>query len=128
MRTLKDQDPRVRAGAVAALGGFDVPSVCRASLRRSRTRRGRCGRKRRARSAPREEKSTVAELASALKDVDGRVRQTAAWALGQLESPNSIAPLSAALHDEEQQVRIRAAWALGQIRERRLRAGVWLAR
>src|SRR5207302_387144 len=43
------------------------------------------------------------------------VRQTAAWALGEIASTQAIAPLGQALHDRSPQVRTMAAWALGQI-------------
>src|SRR5204862_374611 len=54
-------------------------------------------------------------LPTPMGDAAAPVRQTAAWALGEIESPQAIAPLSQALHDRAPDVRAMAAWALGQI-------------
>ena len=103
---------RRRGRARRSRGGHDwaEPRGCPEGLRLA----GAAGSGARARHA-RSRSPPSPDLSAALRDNDGRVRQMAAWALGQLEAPEAVTPLSAALRDEEQQVRIRAAWALGQI-------------
>ena len=54
-------------------------------------------------------------LVGALKDSDEDVRATAAWALGEIESPRAREGLTAAQRDEVGSVRHAASWALRQI-------------
>jgi HEAT repeat protein len=61
---------------------------------------------------------------SALKgDADERVRESAAWALGQMEDRSAIDALGAAVQgDASARVRGTAAWAIGQLDDRGVRA------
>jgi HEAT repeat protein len=63
-------------------------------------------------------------LMSALKgDADERVRESAAWALGQMEDRSAIEALGAAVQgDASARVRGTAAWAIGQLDDRGVRA------
>jgi HEAT repeat protein len=55
-------------------------------------------------------------LSAALRgDQSAQVRETAAWALGEMEARQAEANLGAALADREPDVRATAAWALGQL-------------
>jgi HEAT repeat protein len=47
------------------------------------------------------------------EDSDSNVRQTAAWALGELDDHRAIEPLIAALQDRDSNIRLRASEALG---------------
>lgn len=63
------------------------------------------------------DESSVPLLANLVRqDRSVRVRQTAAWALGEVESVEGIAALTDALGDRDPKVRAKAAWALGEIR------------
>jgi HEAT repeat protein len=63
-----------------------------------------------------EDEATLPDLIEALRDPEPEVRVAAAWALGEIESPEAIPPLTEALAgDEEAGVREAAAWALGEI-------------
>jgi HEAT repeat protein len=57
----------------------------------------------------------VEALIAALRDSDLDVRQTAAWALGNVGSRTAAEPLAAALSDANPEMRRRAAWALGNL-------------
>lgn len=60
--------------------------------------------------------SSVPLLAGLVRqDPSARVRKTAAWALGEVESVEGIAALTEALQDQDSKVRAKAAWALGEI-------------
>jgi len=52
---------------------------------------------------------------TALKDTDSDVRATAAWALGEIQSPRAREGLTAAQRDESGAVRHAAIWALRQL-------------
>jgi beta-lactamase regulating signal transducer with metallopeptidase domain len=52
-----------------------------------------------------------------LQDELPGVRRYAAWALGELESPEAVDPLIVALDDHDADVRLISAWALGEIKE-----------
>jgi beta-lactamase regulating signal transducer with metallopeptidase domain/HEAT repeat protein len=57
----------------------------------------------------------VEALSAALRDPNIEVRQTAAWALGNVGSRAAVEPLAAALSDQNAEMRKRAAWALGNL-------------
>jgi hypothetical protein len=61
---------------------------------------------------------------TALKDKEPDVRETAAWALGQIESATAIDGLKGALTDQSPDVQQTAAWALAQIDDDRARTAV----
>ena len=53
-------------------------------------------------------------LRAALRHDSDPVRQGAAWAMGQMRTPDTVPPLRTALADRSHHVRAGAAWALGQ--------------
>jgi HEAT repeat protein len=57
----------------------------------------------------------VEPLIAALQDKYGRVRQAAAWALGEIGDPRAVEPLTAILQDEDSRVRSLATEALRKI-------------
>jgi epoxyqueuosine reductase QueG len=58
--------------------------------------------------------NAVQALSTALRsDANTKVRETAAWALGNVGDRSSAAALTAALTDANPEVRKRAAWGLG---------------
>ncbi|HJP86602.1 MAG TPA: M56 family metallopeptidase [Gemmatimonadaceae bacterium] len=59
--------------------------------------------------------AAVEALSAALHDSNVEVRQTAAWALGNVGSRAAVEPLSTALADPSPEMRKRAAWALGNL-------------
>lgn len=59
----------------------------------------------------------IAPLIARLRDDAPRVRATAAWALGEIESRDAVRPLIAALADADALVRESAARALGEIED-----------
>jgi len=59
--------------------------------------------------------AAVEALSAALHDSNVEVRQTAAWALGNVGSRAAVEPLSTALSDPSPEMRKRAAWALGNL-------------
>jgi beta-lactamase regulating signal transducer with metallopeptidase domain len=61
--------------------------------------------------------AAVAALAGVLSDTDARLRETAAWGLGQLSPRRAPAALLSALRDSDARVRATAAWALLQIED-----------
>jgi HEAT repeat protein len=68
-------------------------------------------------------------LATAIRqDSEDRVRETAVWAIGQLEDRSSIDILGAATTDRSPRVRGTAAWAIGQLDERGTKAPSGLLR
>jgi HEAT repeat protein len=65
-----------------------------------------------------ESRTAVATLADRLaNDEHPRVRNMAAWALGEIEDHSGAPALRAALKDREPDVRKQAAWALGEIED-----------
>jgi HEAT repeat protein len=59
-----------------------------------------------------------------LGDQSAAVRETSAWALGELQVRATTVALGQALADKEEHVRATAAWALGQIDLRRAPAAL----
>jgi beta-lactamase regulating signal transducer with metallopeptidase domain len=57
----------------------------------------------------------VEALSAALRDSNNEVRETAAWALGNVGSRAAVEPLANALTDPSPEMRKRAAWALGNL-------------
>jgi hypothetical protein len=64
-----------------------------------------------------EGKDRIEVLVEALKDENSSVRESAAYALGELKDPRAVEPLIEALKDKEWKVRDRAAIALGVLRD-----------
>jgi HEAT repeat protein len=65
-----------------------------------------------------EDKRAVAPLATAIRqDSEDKVRETAVWAIGQLEDNSALDILGAATSDKSARVRGTAAWAIGQLDE-----------
>jgi HEAT repeat protein len=65
-----------------------------------------------------EDHRAVTPLAAAIRqDAEDRVRETAVWAIGQLEDRSSLDILGAATTDRSPRVRGTAAWAIGQLDE-----------
>ena len=67
----------------------------------------------------RDDSEQVHQALEALEDPSAKVRQRAAWALGDLESPRAVETLIHHLDDHDPDVRSMAAWALGEIKDRR---------
>jgi len=61
----------------------------------------------------------IKRLIKALKDDNWRLRQHAAWILGNTEDKRAVEPLIQALKDENSDVRMQAAWALGDFNDKR---------
>ena len=57
----------------------------------------------------------VGLLITSLKEEDTYVRETAAYALGNIKDTRAVGPLSAAMQDKDRDVRIAAAMALCEI-------------
>ena len=57
-------------------------------------------------------------MIAALNDVDAGVRESAAWALGELGDDRALAPLERVEQDTVPAVRQRAAEALERLRQR----------
>ena len=57
----------------------------------------------------------VEPLIEALKDSNWKVREAAAWALGEIKNTRAVEPLIQALKDSDKGVREAAAWALRTI-------------
>jgi HEAT repeat protein len=65
-----------------------------------------------------EDRRAVTPLTTAIRqDSEDRVRETAVWAVGQLEDGSSLDILGAATTDRSPRVRGTAAWAIGQLDE-----------
>ena len=60
---------------------------------------------------------SVPSLTQALQDEDSGVRQSVAWALGQI-GKDAVPALIKALQDKHEYVRVNAEWALRQIRQK----------
>jgi HEAT repeat protein len=52
-----------------------------------------------------------------LEDTKAEVRETAAWALGEISDPQALPFLKQALNDAETRVRDKARWALSEIED-----------
>jgi HEAT repeat protein len=65
-----------------------------------------------------EAQSAVPDLIAALKDEDKMVRMGAAYALGEIRSPDAVPALQEATKDPEKEVRDAAAFALKQIQQK----------
>jgi len=124
VEALEDKNPRVRRGAVQALGEIKVASVIDplikmlndsetairidaanglGSLASYDTKNLRPAR-------------LVPALAAVMKDKDDQVRSAATWSLWQSNDPRAVQPLLGALSDEHPSVRWRAAEGLGFLR------------
>jgi HEAT repeat protein len=92
VKTLKDQDPKMRYWAAESLGHFGPGAS-----------------------------SAVPELIQALKDEDGTVRMGVAYALAELgpAATEAVPALQEAARDPDKEVRTAAAYALKQIREKK---------
>ena len=109
--------PDGRLGARTARGSGGCRSRSSAAL----ARRGAAGAdsRRAGRSARLRTLMPCLRLTAALKDGSAKVRETSAWALGQIEQGIAVDPLATALADQDWRVRKTAAWALGQIEQPR---------
>ena len=63
--------------------------------------------------------NAIEELIAALGDAHVRVRETAAFALGQIPDVRSVESLTVALNDPVDNISSQAAWALGEIGDKR---------
>jgi HEAT repeat protein len=90
VKTLKeDKDPNMRYYAAQALGQFGP-----------------------------EARPAVPDLTAALKDDSKMVRMGAAYALGEIKSPDAVPTLQEATKDPEKEVRDAAAFALKQLQQK----------
>jgi HEAT repeat protein/beta-lactamase regulating signal transducer with metallopeptidase domain len=115
-----DADVGVREQAVWALGQARVPAAI-APLTRALSDTSIAVRRHAAAAlGTNRSVEAVVEAVPALSEVlrrdpDAEVRQQAAWALGQIDSPAGVPALSAALGDADPEVATLAAYSLGQI-------------
>jgi HEAT repeat protein len=66
----------------------------------------------------REAQPAVPDLVTSLKDESPMVRMGAAYALGEIRSPDAVPALQEAAKDSEKEVRDAAAFALKQIQQK----------